>query len=98
MKGFVPREKMSKKQKKELDRTQREAWSFSPITRRVESKKVYSRKRKSDVREEMRTPGFSFCPRCDGVPGLMIGDLVNARSGNSDSLVRFGVFCRSRIA
>ena len=58
MKGFVPREKMSKKQKKELDRAQREAWSFSPVTRRVESKKVYNRKRKSDVREEMRTADF----------------------------------------
>ena len=58
MKGFVPREKMSKKQRKELDSVKRNEWSFSPVTRRVESKKVYNRKRKSDVREEMRTADF----------------------------------------
>ncbi len=57
MKGLVPREKMSKKQRTELDRAQREAWSFSPVTRRVESKKVYNRKRKSDVREQMQAFG-----------------------------------------
>ena len=58
MKGFVPREKMSKKQRKELDSAKRNEWSFSPVTRRVESKKIYNRKRKSDVREEMRTADF----------------------------------------
>lgn len=46
MKSFVPREKMSKKARRQLDRQSREGWSISPVTRRVESKKAYSRKRK----------------------------------------------------
>lgn len=45
MKKFVPKGKLSKKARKELDRSRRETWDFSPVTRKVESKKVYSRKK-----------------------------------------------------
>jgi len=46
MKAFVPREKMSKKARRGLDAQNRTLWSFSPVTRRAESKKAYNRKRK----------------------------------------------------
>ena len=37
---------MSKKARKLLDRQHRATWSFSPTTRKVESKKLYNRKKK----------------------------------------------------
>ncbi len=50
MAGFVPREKLSKKARKEMDRSRRVTWGFSPVTKTVESKKTYSRKRKAHDR------------------------------------------------
>ena len=46
MKRFVPREKLGKKARKQLDSEQCATWSFSPVTKKVESKKLYNRKRK----------------------------------------------------
>ena len=43
MNRFIPREKLSKKARRELDLQKRSEWSFSPVSRRVESKKRYSR-------------------------------------------------------
>ena len=57
MAKFVPKGKLSKKAQKELNRQRRVTWEFSPVTKTVESRKVYSRKRKA------RTPddyGLSF--------------------------------------
>ena len=48
---FVPKGKLSKKVRKELDRQKRVTWAFSPVTKKVESKKLYSRKRKTQDRE-----------------------------------------------
>ena len=48
MAKFISRQKMSKKARKELDLKQRATWSFSPVTKKVESKKLYNRKRKSE--------------------------------------------------
>jgi hypothetical protein len=45
MAGFVPKNKLSKKAQKELDRQRRVTWDFSPVTKTVDSKKVYNRKR-----------------------------------------------------
>ena len=42
---FVPKEKLSKKAREMLSKQQRTVWSFAPITRKVESKKRYSRKK-----------------------------------------------------
>ena len=47
MKKFISRQKLSKKARKELNAKQRATWSFSPVTKKVESKKLYNRKRKS---------------------------------------------------
>lgn len=51
MKRFIPREKMSKKARKLLDSKGRAGWSVSPVTRRVESKKRYTRKGKPHADE-----------------------------------------------
>ena len=45
MKQFVPRDKMSKRQKKMLDKQKRAIWSIKPTTKIVKSKKVYDRKK-----------------------------------------------------
>ena len=50
MNRFIPREKLGKKARKKLDSERRAGWTFSPVSRRVESKKVYSRKGKSHDR------------------------------------------------
>ncbi len=57
MPGFVPEKKLSKKAKKELDRQKRKTWDFSPVSRTVESKKLYDRKRKARDRYDDGT-GF----------------------------------------
>lgn len=46
MKKVIPREKLAKKARKALDAQRRATWSFSPTTRKVESKKIYNRNRK----------------------------------------------------
>ena len=57
MAGFVPKDKLSKKAQKELNRQRRVTWDFSPVTKTVESKKIYSRKRKAQNRDDY---GLSF--------------------------------------
>ena len=44
MTKFVPEAKMSKKARKELNAQKRATWGFSPVTKRVESRKAYNRK------------------------------------------------------
>ena len=62
MADFVPKDKMSKKARKELNKQKRATWGFSPVTKTVESKKVYSRKRKTHDRYDDGM-GFSFAFR-----------------------------------
>ena len=57
MADFVPRKKLSKKAQKALSRQRRVTWEFSPVTRTVDSRKIYSRKRKAQTRDE---DGLSF--------------------------------------
>lgn len=45
MKEFVPKAKMSKKAQKKLAAERRGSWGFSPVTRKVDSKRSYNRKR-----------------------------------------------------
>lgn len=43
---FIPREKLSKKKRRELDNQKRNSWGeIKPVTRHVESKKAYNRQR-----------------------------------------------------
>ena len=57
MARFVPKDKLSKKARKELNRQKRVTWEFSPVTKTVESKKDYSRKKKAQYRDDY---GLSF--------------------------------------
>ena len=52
MARFIPKEKLSKKAQKELDRQRRVTWDFSPVTKAVDSRKIYSRKRKAQNRDD----------------------------------------------
>ena len=52
MEKFIPKEKLGKKARKALEAKKRATWDISPVTKRVESKKVYSRKKNSRVRYE----------------------------------------------
>ena len=45
MKKFIPKEKLGKKARKQLDSEQHTTWAFSPVTKKVESKKLYNRKK-----------------------------------------------------
>ena len=45
MKNFIPKEKMSKKAQKQLAAERRAVWTIPPVSRRIESKKLYNRKR-----------------------------------------------------
>ena len=58
MKRFIPREKLGKKARKQLDSEQRATWAFSPVTKKVESRKLYNRKRKSHDRYDDYGMGF----------------------------------------
>ena len=52
MAKFVPKEKLGKKARKELNRLHRVTWDFSPVTKTVDSRKIYSRKRKAQNRDD----------------------------------------------
>ena len=52
MKKIVSKAKLSKKARKKLNAEKRSTWSFSPVTRRVESKKIYNRKKISRTDQE----------------------------------------------
>ncbi len=49
MPKFIPREKLGKKARRALDAEKRATWSFSPVTRKVENKKRYDRKKSAHV-------------------------------------------------
>ena len=57
MARFIPKDKLSKKAQKELNRQRRVTWEFSPVTKTVDSRKIYSRKRKAQNRDDY---GLSF--------------------------------------
>ena len=45
MTRFIPREKLGKKARRELDARQRRTWPCSPVMKTVESRKKYNRHR-----------------------------------------------------
>ena len=60
MKTFVPRDKMSKRERKKLDAQNRTTWEFSPVTKIVKSKKVYDRKKQPRNYEPYDSGGCSL--------------------------------------
>ena len=60
MARFVPKDKLSKKAQKELNRQRRITWDFSPVTKTVDSKKLYNRKRNARDRYDDYGAGAFF--------------------------------------
>ena len=61
MARFVPKDKLSKKAQMELNRQRRITWDFSPVTKTVDSKKLYNRKRNArDRYDDYGTSVFHF--------------------------------------
>ena len=58
---FVPKDKLSKKARKELNRQKRVTWEFSPVTKTVESRKKYNRRKNSYDRYEDYGTGVFLC-------------------------------------
>ena len=88
MAKFVPKEKLSKKAQKELNRRRRVTWDFSPVTKTVDSRKIYSRKRKVRNRDEYG-PGFLFAcfsGRQSFVQSLLVCELRWFLRKNSSSI------------
>ena len=69
MARFVSKGKLSKKAQKEINRQRRVTWEFSPVTKTVESKKLYNRKKNScDRHEDEGTGVFHFLAFLTGCP------------------------------
>ena len=49
MPKFIPRKKLGKKARRALDAEKRATWGFTPVTRKVENKKHYDRKKSAHV-------------------------------------------------
>ncbi len=61
MKQFVPRDKMSKRKKKTLDKQKRAIRSIKPTTKIVKSKKVYDRKKQPRNYEPYDSEAVAIC-------------------------------------
>lgn len=60
MEKFIPYEKLSKKKRRELDRRKRSDWGeIKPVSRRIESGKIYKRK-KAKPEEDLDASPFSY--------------------------------------
>lgn len=58
---FVAREKLGKKARRELDSQRRVLWEVPPVTKVVESKKLYNRKKKQHLnRDDFSAASFLF--------------------------------------
>ena len=59
MKRFIPRDKLSKKNRKALDSRERRGWdNINPATKKIESKKLYNRKKAQFRIDEFQTGPF----------------------------------------
>ncbi len=62
MAKFVPKDKLSKKAQKELNRQRRTMWDFNPVTKTVDSKKLNNRKKNARNRyDDYGASVFQFC-------------------------------------
>ena len=76
MDRFIERAKLSKKARRELDAKKRVTWDFSPVSRRVESRKIYNRKKRSRGRTDDFGAGSLFV--CCGVCGGRIASSLRS--------------------
>ena len=59
-KAFVPKNKLSKKQRRELNGKSRVCWGFSPVTRKKENKKALEKNNPRNVGREYDFPCIFF--------------------------------------
>ena len=60
MEKFIPYEKLSKKKRRALDRQKRGDWgAIKPVSRKIESGKIYKRK-KAKPEEDLDASPFSY--------------------------------------
>ncbi len=81
MARFVPKDKLSKKAQKAMNRQRRVTWNFSPVTKTVDSKKLYNRKRSARNRDDDGQGDFLF-------PGSLVTEPVSSKQ-NSPTVCRF---------
>ena len=68
MNKFIPREKLGKKARKRLDGERRATWAFSPVTKKIDSRKRYHRKKNPHDRYDDYGMGvFSVYARESGI-------------------------------
>ena len=86
MARFIEESKLSKRARKELNAARRKTWDVNPISRKVESKKLYNRKRKPCSRYEdgagllfIRKTGHKN-PRQIALPGILLLSSVVAEN------------------
>lgn len=60
MERFIPKQKLSKKAKQELNRKRRQTWSISPISRKSGNKKAYDRKTPRRYEDEYPNGGVFY--------------------------------------
>ena len=62
MEKFIPYEKLSKKEKRKIDKARRQTWGeLSPVTRKPASSKAYNRKRTQDWKKELPDLRLIIC-------------------------------------
>ena len=66
MEKFIPYEKLSKNEKRKLDRAKRKTWGeLNPVTRKPKNSKAYDRKNAQDWKKEHSSSAhFAFYGRC----------------------------------
>lgn len=84
MARFIPKEKLSKKARKELAAQQRATWAFSPVTKKIESKKLYNRNRKSHAGRDDVGMGFCFMAAQFSVKPALVSHAARSMSRPSD--------------
>ena len=62
MAKFISHEKLSTKTRKKLDNQKRATWAFSPTTKKVESKKLYNRRKSAHAwKDDFGMSAFCLC-------------------------------------
>ncbi len=73
---FIPKEKLSKKAQRELNAARRTLWAVPPVSEKVESKKVYNRKKSARLRDDGSGRVFCFW----GVTSLFLAPKIKEKA------------------
>ena len=61
MERFIPYEKLSKKEKRKLDRSRRQTWGeLNPVTKKPVNSKAYNRRKSQDWKRELPPTSCDF--------------------------------------